>query len=233
MNKRDRLLSKIKKLLALSKSANPHEAAAALRQAQKLMQEHQIQQDEVEITEKANPQKFARKAPQYIHELCGVINKAFGVSCYLQDDGYPIKSHVVFFGQDERPEIASYCFDVLFRQLNTARKAFNAGQNKRLKRSTLISRADAFCEGWVIGVYKSVKDFALNLSEKEQMALDNYHQHLQDVYRIRQGKVREVGNTKERNGNESRWQGYQQGKQVKLNHGVKGKEQAKLTGRWA
>ncbi len=193
------------------------------------MQEHQIQQNEVEITEKANPQKFARKAPQYIHNLCGVINKAFGVSCYLQDDGYPIKSHVVFFGQDERPEIASYCFDVLFRQLNTARKAFNTGQSKRLKRSTLISRADAFCEGWVDGIYQSVREFALNLTEQEKTALANYHQILREQRNFAESKVRSVGDTRERMGDSAMWQGYQQGKQVKLNHGVKGKGQTKLT----
>ncbi|HHW7446801.1 TPA: hypothetical protein ACU16Q_001012 [Pasteurella multocida] len=43
----------------------------------------------------------------------------------------------------------------IFSTLRFAQNAnvLNAGQNKRLKRSTLISRADAFCEGWVIGVY--------------------------------------------------------------------------------
>lgn len=228
MQKRERLLSKIKKLLALARSTNPHEAAAALKQAQKLMQEHQIQQSEVEISESHNGKKFAPKAPQYIHNLAGVIEKAFGVRCYFCGSGYPFKYSAVFFGQYERPEIASYCFDVLFRQLNTARREFNASQSKRLKRSTLISRADAFCEGWVNGVYQSVKEFALTLTEEEETALANYQQLLRETRHLKEGKAREAGNTRERNGDDARWQGYQQGKKVKLNHGVGGKEQAKL-----
>lgn len=228
MDKRERLLSKIKKLLALARSTNPHEAAAALKQAQKLMQEHHIQQSEVEISESQNGQKFAKKAPQYIHGLAAVIEKAFGVRCYFRVGGYPVKCNAVFFGQDERPEIASYCFDVLFRQLNAARKEFNASQSKRLKRSTLISRADTFCEGWVSGVHQSVKEFALNLTEQEETALANYQQLLRETRHLKEGKARESGNTRERNGDNARWQGYQQGKKVKLNHGVNGQEQGKL-----
>ncbi|WP_268875300.1 hypothetical protein [Canicola haemoglobinophilus] len=41
--------------------------------------------------------------------------------------------------------------------------------------------------------------------------------------------MRSVGDTCERTGDSAMWQGYQQGKKVKLNHGVKGKEQTKLT----
>lgn len=229
MRKRERLLSKIKKLLALARSTNPNEAAAALKQAQKLMQEHQIQQSEVEINESHNGKKFAQKAPQYIHNLAGLIEKAFGVRCYFCGSGYPVKCNAVFFGQDERPEIASYCFDVLFRQLNAARKEFNANQSKRLKRSTLISRADAFCEGWVNGVYQSVKEFALNLTEQEEAALVSYERLLREKQHFRQSKVRSVGDTRERTGDSAMWQGYQQGKKVKLNHGVNGQEQAKLS----
>ena len=38
-NRREKLISRLKKCLALSASPEPHEAAAALRQAQKLMRE--------------------------------------------------------------------------------------------------------------------------------------------------------------------------------------------------
>ena len=46
----DKLLRKIKKLLALSKSTNPHEAASALAMAQKLMTENQLNQSQVEFS---------------------------------------------------------------------------------------------------------------------------------------------------------------------------------------
>src|SRR5690348_8415840 len=43
-----RAMEKIRKCLALSKSANEHEAAAALRQAQKLMQMHDLDENDLD-----------------------------------------------------------------------------------------------------------------------------------------------------------------------------------------
>lgn len=50
-----------------------------------------------------------------------------------------------------------------------------------------------------------------------------------NAHYLAESKVRSVGDTRERTGDSAMWQGYQQGKKVKINHGVKGKEQAKLT----
>ncbi len=47
---KERILEKIKKCLALSKSANEHEAAQALKQAQALMREYGITDIEVELS---------------------------------------------------------------------------------------------------------------------------------------------------------------------------------------
>lgn len=46
-----RILDKLKKLLALSKSDNPHEAALALQRAQKLMGAYGISQSELELAD--------------------------------------------------------------------------------------------------------------------------------------------------------------------------------------
>jgi len=111
----------------------------------------------VEISESDSKQKFSRKTGQYVHALASLIKRVFGVEAYFSNRTNNIpeqKLHAVFFGQEERPVIASYCFDVLYRQLQQARKAFIATQSKRLKRSTLIARADNYCLGWVHGVYK-------------------------------------------------------------------------------
>lgn len=195
MQDKEKLLKRIKKLLALSKSNNSFEAAKALEMAQKLMAENQLNSSDVEFSQHSTKQKFARK------------------------------SHVVFFGQEERPIVASYCFDVLLRQLNAARKEFNAGQNKRIKRSTLIARADSFCEGWVIGVNSVVKEFALTPEEKGK--LERYSQQLNDEKQFSAPRTRAAGDTKEST-NLSIALGYAAGKKVKLNHGVNGTETVKL-----
>ena len=47
MDDRDSLLGKIRKCMELAKSANEHEAAAALRQATKLMEMYQVSHAEL------------------------------------------------------------------------------------------------------------------------------------------------------------------------------------------
>lgn len=47
MKKRDELLARIRKCLALAKSANEHEAAAALATARRLMDEHGVDQADI------------------------------------------------------------------------------------------------------------------------------------------------------------------------------------------
>lgn len=228
---KDRILRKIKKLLALSKSSNPFEAAKALELAQKLMTENNFNQFEVEFSEQSGKQKFAIKTPRYVHMLSGVICKAFGVEGYYSNhyQGNVFaedKMHMVFFGKEERPLVASYCFDVLYRQLQKARQEFNAKQNKRLKRSTLIARADLFCEGWVLGVNQVVKDFVMSPTEKGQ--LEKAYNELSEKRQFSKSKVREAGDSKERYGETSKLSGYEQGKKVRLSHGINGKETAKL-----
>lgn len=225
----DKLLRKIKKLLALSKSTNPHEAACALAMAQKLMADNRINQSQVEFSQVHAKQKTAMKSARYVHMLISVIKKAFGVEGYLSNH-YPgdkygeNKMHVVFYGTEERPEIATYCFDVLYRRLQVARKAFLDTQNKRLKRSTLIARGDSFCEGWVVGVNQNVKQFAMTEEEKRKM--ESYEAAVFKEEKWSETRVREAGNTKDYGMAQS--EGYKQGKEVTLNHGVNGTETVKL-----
>lgn len=225
----EKLLKKIKKLLALSKSKNPYEAAKALEMAQKLMAEHDVNSIDVEISESDSKQKFSRKTGRYVHSLASLIERVFGVEAYFSNytNNTPEqKMHAVFFGQEERPIIASYCFDVLYRQLQQARKAFIATQSKRLKRSTLIARADNYCLGWVQGVYKTVQDFVLTTEEKGK--IERFKKRLHEKLNFKDAKIREISSTRERSGEDSSLKGYLDGKQVKLNHGVNGQESLKI-----
>ena len=49
--KNEKVLEKIKKCLRLAKSSNPHEAAAAMRQAQKLMEKYNLTERDVDLTD--------------------------------------------------------------------------------------------------------------------------------------------------------------------------------------
>ena len=57
---KEKILDKIKKCLALSKSANEHEAAQALKQAQALMEKHEVNAVDIALSE-VSEQKADRK----------------------------------------------------------------------------------------------------------------------------------------------------------------------------
>ncbi|GAB3225447.1 DUF2786 domain-containing protein [Pseudaeromonas pectinilytica] len=217
-----RILDKIKKLMALAGSSNPHEAANALRKAQILMREHQLSESDVELSDiaehsatLANPSKAQ---PKWSSNLMVMIQKAFGITCYFN----PGLRRCFFVGYQDRAEIAAYCYTVLARQLKTARREFQASLNKRLKPKTKTARADLFCEGWVSGVYQQVRD--LVPSEKEQALVKQYMS--EKHARLTAAKVREANATVR--DQDAGYAGFIAGKRVKLNAGVGGQETAKL-----
>ncbi len=74
---KSRIIDKIKKCLALSRSANEHEAAAALRQAQKLMQQYRIEMSDVDmsdIAESGIAATVARKPARWENNLMGACS---------------------------------------------------------------------------------------------------------------------------------------------------------------
>jgi uncharacterized protein DUF2786 len=84
------ILDKIRKLLALSKSANANEAAAAAAAAQRLMQEHRIAEAELETggpTETAqlaaDPiDRFGKRSILWKELLCGSLVRLHGCKCW-------------------------------------------------------------------------------------------------------------------------------------------------------
>lgn len=217
-----RILDKIKKLMALAGSNNPHEAANALRKAQLLMQEHQLSEADVELSaiaeQSAAMANSSEKQPKWSLNLMAMIQQAFGVTGYFST----YQRRCFFVGYQDRAEIAAYCYAVLARQLKSARRDFLASLNKRLKATTKTARADLFCEGWVSGVYQQVRD--LVPSEKEQALVAQYMSKKHSG--MTSAKGREAKATKR--DQDAGFLGFIAGKQVKLNAGVGGQEAVKL-----
>lgn len=169
MNRED-ALKKIKKCLALSRSAEPHEASAALRQAQKLMAEHRITDRELSLVDvvevKAKACSLAANAWEV--RLCRLISEAFGCEMYsLRTEGFDPKTMAykrehfyVFVGLEAAPTVAGYAYEVLSRQCARARLAHIGKQPKNCKPITKTARGDAFAKGWVFGVEELVRKFA-------------------------------------------------------------------------
>lgn len=73
------IIRKIKACLALAGSDNPHEAAAAMRQAKKLMAQHGIGESMLDVSRTVLNTRYARP-PAWFGSLGFAVGQAFGCS---------------------------------------------------------------------------------------------------------------------------------------------------------
>lgn len=154
----ERIVKKIKKCLALSKSDNANEAAAALRQARALMQKHSVKVFDIDFKV---PEGGRKRPPLWRQVLMSTVADALGCAVVLID------GKEMFAGQAPAPEIAEYAMTVLLRQMEyNKRECLDA--LVAADRSTKVMAGKAFSEGWAFGCRKSVLAFAQPLSEAEK-----------------------------------------------------------------
>ncbi|OZY84854.1 hypothetical protein CBP51_16975 [Cellvibrio mixtus] len=167
----DKILDKIKKCLALAKSSNANEAQTALRQARKLMELHNIEFADVQasvVTESSR--LISAKPPTWAWKLAHVSAGAFGCEFIGVETWKGVQFR--FIGIDSYPELSSYAFDVLSRQLKKARTEY-VGSLTRCKLSTKRRRGDEFADAWVNSVYRLIADFA-GADEEVVMQIEAY-----------------------------------------------------------
>ena len=220
-------ISKIRKCLALSKSANEHEAAAALRQAQALSQKFNIDKLDIlaaEATE-AQAKAGAKITPAtWENYLARTISKAFGCDLiFLQ--GWKA-SNWSFIGNGINPEIATYAFTVLFRQLKKERATFIAKECKRLKRINQTRRADLFCTGWVASVAGTVERMAR--TENDTAAIVAYKKRHFDELTPLNTNDRNADHKQNHRDHAAYSAGREAGKNARLHHGVSGSHNQQL-----
>jgi hypothetical protein len=176
----DKIIDKIKKCLALSSSSNEHEAAAALRQAQKLMAAHGISDLDLQAAEAAEKRSRAgavKYPANWEAALADKIAEAFGCRLIFGRSVVDAATWVyagdwVFIGTGAAPEIAAYAFEVLFRQAKVGRSEHIKSRLTRCKPANKTRRADIYCEGWVRAVTALITRFASG--ETHQAAIDAY-----------------------------------------------------------
>lgn len=223
---RNTIIEKIKKCLELAKSSNEHEAATALRQAQKLMQAHGITDLDIEhadIQEEGARAGAAQKPARWECGLSGRVADAFGCRVYLSID-YPV-GRWVFVGAAPSGEVARYAFEVLFRQVKRTRAEYIKTTLKRCT-TTRTRRADLFCEGWVMTATQLVERFAGN--EATQARITAYLEHKRNLTSF-QGRDRNAGRKLTERDCGDLVAGRRAGRNAELNRGVGGSdEQARL-----
>lgn len=222
---RDDAIRRIKKCLALAKSQNANEAATALRQAHKLMEEWNVEQgfiDCMDVTKESLDSGARRYPPIWKCRLARVVADAFDCEVIVQRTVF--STDFAFIGASLSPKLSTYAYDVLGRQLTRARSAHVAGL-KRCKLATKRRRGDAFANAWISAVNEKVSAFA-GADEVTAQAvrayMDCYHPNLER----REQRAKKYHARDEK----SLSAGYREGRKAELNHGVAGGDRpARLT----
>jgi len=122
---KEKIVDRIRKLLALAQSDNEHEAASAAANAQRLLSEHNLSMDQVELEAEAGSAKFihvplpSRLAPWTI-QLFASVAEAFDCRG-LQE---PCQKRGLFVGVGADPKVAAFTFDYLERALKKLSSSF-------------------------------------------------------------------------------------------------------------
>jgi len=163
----DKLLARIKKVLALTKSDQPGEAAAAMELAQKLLTQHNLTLGGLaisEITHQDVPSPFSiSKLKIYESALMNTIGRAFGCQImFMKSSSYFADKRAMFtlVGPKHQVPVAAYTTEVLMRKLQRARAKFLDGFDRSVHRNFKTQQADGFCFGWVVKIAETVHEFS-------------------------------------------------------------------------
>lgn len=198
---KDRILRRIKKCLALSKSSNEHEAAAALRQAKALMVKHHIEMSEAELPElevldgldgKVRPASYTQVEINLIGIVCSFFECSVMFHCK-----WP-----VIAGQSPAPAIADYAIKVLIRQMRSNRKdalqnleETHLGPGWKLSRGKRSEFNHSYGMAWNYAVQNKVKEFASQIHpdlKKAQNDALRKHFNLSDSSVVKELETRSI-----------------------------------------
>lgn len=214
---KEKVLDKIKKCLALGQSANEHEAAQALKQAQALMEKYEVNAVDIalsRVSEQKADRKMAFKLADWQWSIANMIADIFGSQSYQRG------KTMMFYGIGNRAEISAYAFDVVYRQISADRRKFlkTCRARKSAHRTYL---ADQFCGGWIVGAYETVKKF--EMSDEEKAIMDGYAKN--EYPYMTEARTRDAKSSILQ-GSEIEYEalakGMESGKQVQLHHAMNG-----------
>lgn len=163
LSEKDRILRRIKKCLALSRSDNENEAASALRQARALMERHGItmadaSKPDIDVLDTSEGKRSRASLTNSELMLFSVVGEFFGCTVFSSNN-WP-----VIVGEAPSPEIAQYASGTLLRQLRQNRKQaidrLESTIGSQLGTSGKREFNDAYNRTWIYAVSKKVEAFA-------------------------------------------------------------------------
>ncbi|MCA0447669.1 MAG: DUF2786 domain-containing protein [Bacteroidetes bacterium] len=226
-----KLLSKIKKLMALGKSPNANEAAAAMDKVRQLMEENKVSQQDVLLSDVGEIEKktFSKgnTLSRWENALINCICRQFGVEVVLTSTFNPntwkYELRVLFIGENNRVEVGSYAFEVIMRNIKSSRNEYLSSL-KRFKKTNKTKLADQFCEGFVVAIQKKVSTLSIPFQEKTLIKtyMDEKYPSLEEV------KHRESSRTWTDKDYDSFSAGVRTGKDSQLTAGMNGSKTKSL-----
>ncbi|KTT01649.1 DUF2786 domain-containing protein [Pseudomonas parafulva] len=166
-SKLERVIRKIKRCLALSKSSNENEAATAMRQAQALMCEYRLTELDVHLSDVGEVESAvarAKRRPTWDRDLSSIIADAFGCQAFSRRHWCRTTSRLVdralFIGVTPAPQIAMYAYETLLNKLAQARREYVSQVRAGKRRSSYSphTAGDHFALAWVSAVHGRIHE---------------------------------------------------------------------------
>lgn len=146
----EEVVARIKKLLRLSQSANRHEAELAMARAFSLAQQHQIDLDQVDLSDDQrriidDRIRMGWRLPLERRLALGIVHAHFNVNVVLS------RPDVLFIGTSSDIAMAQYVVDYLVRTVRVLRGQFDAEEVAARRRVTHAKRHH-FTAGFFYGI---------------------------------------------------------------------------------
>ncbi len=165
MTEQDRILDKIKKLLRLSRSSNPHEAALALQRAMDLARANSIHLASIdpddEVAGICHKERMEARLHYEKRQAISLVQEFFSVRIIR---GW---NHLKIVGRAPDIQIAEYAYVYVVRACRLCMAAWEKEEAASRRRVT-INKRRSFILGFMEGVRKNLHKLSIQSSESIQ-----------------------------------------------------------------
>ena len=162
MTEDDRILDKIKKLLRLSRSSNPHEAALALQRAIELAQANGVRLASIDPADEVAGIRHKERLEARLH-----YEKRMAIN--LIQDFFSVRilrgrNHLKIIGRAPDIQIAEYAYVYVVRACRLCMAAWKKEEAASRRRVT-INKRRSFILGFMVGVRENLNKLSIRSSE--------------------------------------------------------------------
>ena len=213
----DRVVDRIRKLLALAQSNNQHEAKLAAERASELLIKHNLTLQRVQSP--ANDYDLRKislglRVPFEIKCVVSLLQDHFFVACVYDRSHHREAGHLLIIGKKTNTEIATYLFEFLSRTFT------KLWQSYRIEHRASVRSRRAFFDGLYSGIDDQLKAKRCHVEQEAGLIVVPDPQLNEKVYefvgstRIKQSYVRPYADE------QAEAIGRRLGENLRINHGI-------------